>query len=257
MYDVELSNIKAEMLLNYLYPDLTERWRVEHKGVFYRNYSNDIMSYDAEQGSVQISRDGLLRLVPPRMISSILSGDEIRSESQKEQLDISLLEELFTPIDSVLFRLNMLAERQASQMLDGYEEYIIREHFGYDLHNESNKYLALMLRLLPYVSRLRVDYSTLTTILRRIIGAPVNFEQMNFTQSDRHGVVLMRVLFTIEIMGLSGEEYRTLCSELKPLFDLLREWFIAFDHVSEFRVRNHSERGDVLSYNTRLARVEK
>ena len=39
-----IPEIRAEMLLNYLYPELATKWMVSDKGSFYRNYNDDIMS---------------------------------------------------------------------------------------------------------------------------------------------------------------------------------------------------------------------
>ena len=53
-----LNEISAEMLLEQLYPELTEEWLVRCKGVFYRNYSGDAMRVDAEERQVELARDG-------------------------------------------------------------------------------------------------------------------------------------------------------------------------------------------------------
>ncbi len=250
----EISNVRAEMLLNYLYPELAESWRVENRGTFYRNYSEDILAYDPEEVRVDLSRDGLLRLLPPRMVSSSFldSGKDIVSQSQREAQELRVLTELFTPLDSILFRLNMRAEVQASELFNGYEEYVLREYFGYDISTEENRYVLTMLPMLLYVAKLKVDYGTLSTILELIVGYKVSFEIKNYSQSDRVGVALLRVLFTIDVEGLSGEEYRVMNGELSPLFELIREWFVPFDHVCEFRVRDQGKVGDTLSYNMRL-----
>ena len=42
--DNNLSEISAEMLLNYLYPDLADRWIVQAEGTFYRNYNSDLLA---------------------------------------------------------------------------------------------------------------------------------------------------------------------------------------------------------------------
>ena len=39
-----LYQVRAEVLLNYLYPELEKKWMVQCKGTFFRNYSQDILS---------------------------------------------------------------------------------------------------------------------------------------------------------------------------------------------------------------------
>ena len=40
----EIRQLRAEMLLNYFYPELQERWITDNKGSFYRNYNRDILA---------------------------------------------------------------------------------------------------------------------------------------------------------------------------------------------------------------------
>ncbi len=50
-----LSEIRAEVLLNHLYPEMEERWKVHHEGAFFRNYNGDSMSIDETTGEVTAS----------------------------------------------------------------------------------------------------------------------------------------------------------------------------------------------------------
>ena len=63
--------VSAEMLLGHLYPELELLWTVRHRGTFYRNYTADVMNLDEEELTIDIARDGLLKLLPP----AILTGD--------------------------------------------------------------------------------------------------------------------------------------------------------------------------------------
>ena len=66
--DNNLSEISAEMLLNYLYPDLADRWIVQAEGTFYRNYNRDVLTYDEENAEIQVARDGFQKLLPQGML---------------------------------------------------------------------------------------------------------------------------------------------------------------------------------------------
>ena len=52
MEQTNISELKAEVLLNHLYPELAERWIVKNEGTFYRNYSEDVMRIDEETAKV-------------------------------------------------------------------------------------------------------------------------------------------------------------------------------------------------------------
>ena len=46
------------MLVNYLYPELVNRWTVQNEGTFYRNYNRDVLDWNADTAEIQLSRDG-------------------------------------------------------------------------------------------------------------------------------------------------------------------------------------------------------
>lgn len=67
--EINLPDISAEYLLNYLYPDQTEQWQAECAGTFYRNYSPDILSVEKDNATVRLARDGFLQLLPQGIIA--------------------------------------------------------------------------------------------------------------------------------------------------------------------------------------------
>lgn len=77
--DGMLNEISAEMLLEQLYPELTEEWSVRCKGVFYRNYSDDAMRVDPEERQVELARDGFLQLLPSSLLTEDAETDRANS----------------------------------------------------------------------------------------------------------------------------------------------------------------------------------
>ena len=78
--DNNLSEISAEMLLNYLYPDLADRWIVQAEGTFYRNYNSDLLAYDDEAAVVQLSRDSFNQLLPQGLLYRSVERGKVNSE---------------------------------------------------------------------------------------------------------------------------------------------------------------------------------
>ena len=114
MKNTNISALRAEVLLNHLYPEQSDSWVVTNKGTFYRNYSEDVLQLDANLSQVSLSRDGLLRLLPQGLVNT---KDELKTA-----------EELFVPFDSWRFRDSLRAEEdfaylrfQASQFF-GFRE---------------------------------------------------------------------------------------------------------------------------------------
>lgn len=73
-----MSEISAEMLLNFLYPEEVDQWVVKDKGTFYRNYTPDVLSVDKKNHYVALSRDGFVKLLPQGLITidNELKGDD-------------------------------------------------------------------------------------------------------------------------------------------------------------------------------------
>ena len=124
-----VNEISAEMLLEQLYPELTEEWLVRCKGVFYRNYSGDAMRVEVEERQVELARDGFLQLLP----SSLLTDDaELTdqtadgkrqtqsSKSRYEQMQrrLHLLSEAFMPFDTFAFHRRLKIERQVKGLIE-------------------------------------------------------------------------------------------------------------------------------------------
>ena len=151
---LNLSEISAEMLLDYLYPDSEKQWVSRDKGAFYRNYNSDILGIDEENRLVKLSRDGFLRLLPQGMI---VREDELKGDDVKERYDeihrrVRLLEDAFLPFDTFYFRRCLVAERQVSELLNRKLEFILKKFFDFDLAAESDPYVKEAAVLLPYVN---------------------------------------------------------------------------------------------------------
>ena len=56
-----ISQIRAEVLLNYLYPEMSRTWMVQSKGTFYRNYNQDILALYEKEDKAILTRDGNTR----------------------------------------------------------------------------------------------------------------------------------------------------------------------------------------------------
>ena len=95
----DLSEIKAEVLLNYLYPEMEERWVVHYEGAFFRNYNGDPLSIDETTGEVRLSRDGFLRLLPQGLLTydDELKGEDTVEKYKKMEERQRLLHEAFLP----------------------------------------------------------------------------------------------------------------------------------------------------------------
>ena len=226
-YIRNLSEISAELLLGYLYPELTGKWMPYHAGTFYRNYNNDVMALYPDEPTVVLSRDGFLKLLPQGMLQV----------EQKDQL--SLLRDAFLPIDAYWFNAKLQAELQISQLLQTKLDYLLREYFGFDLAAQTNPYIRQTAVLLPFVRSKRGDFAFIRELISTIVHGPVEMTVGRYSDADTTVAWLPRLQWTLLINDLSNEQYNQLMSDLQPWFDFIRQWLIPVEIHCEFAVREY------------------
>ena len=94
--DNNLYQIRAEVLLNYLYPELESDWFALCKGTFYRNYNQDILWLDLDEKKVLLARDGFLRLLPEGLLTKDddLMGEDVAEKFKQMEWRKELLNEI-------------------------------------------------------------------------------------------------------------------------------------------------------------------
>ena len=256
--NTNIAEIKAEVLLNHLYPELTDRWIVENKGTFYRNYSKDVMQIEEDMCRVALSRDGFLRLLPQGLITTDdeLKGKDFQSKYENLKTRKSRLEELFRPFDSWRFRKGMREEKQLARLLEEKLDILLKKYFQVDRKSEKNGYVKEMMVLLPMVKHLRADFGRIGDILAALLGyrVTVNYSRYDWTGWIRDAQP--SVEYQVWIPNLQNDEFLVWNKELEALRTFVCEWFIPFDTrcFIEVKCDNPAMLEDrlTLNYNTRL-----
>lgn len=253
-----IAEIKAEVLLNHLYPEWTDRWIVKNKGTFYRNYSKDVLLIEEEPGKVSLSRDGLLRLLPQGLFTTDdeLKGKDFQTRYEELKLRKSRLEELFRPFDSWKFRKQVHEENQLAELLDEKLDVLLKTYFQVDRAAEPNGYVREMMVLLPVASRLRADFGRIGDVLSALVGHRVTLEISRYDWNGWRRDAQPMVLYRVWIPGLVSETYLKWKENLDALKDFICEWFIPFDTRCEIELNNEEpatlDNRLTLDYNTRL-----
>ena len=259
MMTTQIPEIGAEMLLNYLYPELEDRWIAHHDGAFYRNYSRDVMELSPEENTVWLSRDGFLDLLPQGLLSredSLKTGD-IQEKHKELERQLRILSEAFLPFDSLAFRRRLKLERNLSEVLEGKLSYVLKTYFGVDLEAQENPYVREFAVLLPYVRQWRGDFGQLKSLLSAVFHCPVAMKEGRYSETDSTREWLPVVRYELLVPGLSAAEFQALYTEVKPLEAVLSEWFVPMEVRLELAVREHTDASRVnsrltLDYNTEL-----
>lgn len=254
----DIKQLKAEVLLNYLYPEMEGDWIADNRGVFYRNYNEDILALYDEEKRVVLSRDGFLKLLPQGILANdddLKKAKDIAAKTKEIERRIHLLHEAFLPFDTWHFHRTLKIERQVAELLRGQVEYLLKEYFGFDLAAEENPYVKRMAPLLPYAKRWRGDFAMLRKVMELLFGCPVSMTTGRYSYTDSTLGWLPYVRYDLQIPGLNAEEYQARSQELQGFADFLREWFIPAEIVCHVRIveREKSQVKNenlILEYNT-------
>ena len=255
----DISEIKAEVLLNYLYPELSDKWTARMAGAFYRNYNQDAIDIYPDEATVSLSRDGFVKLLPQGLVTrdNDLKGEDSTAKLEELQARIHLLNEAFLPFDTYAFLKKVEMERQASEMLQKKLDFLLKEYFGFDLEQETNKLVRKVAVLLPYIGQLRGDFGFIRNLLKAIIHCDVEMTIGRYSHLDTTICWLPKVRYELLIGGLTPAQYRELRAQIEPLCNFIREWLVPFDVKCEILIKEHSAAKIIsdrttLDYNTEL-----
>lgn len=257
--ETQIPQIRAEMLLNFLYPDLERRWIAGCEGTFYRNYNQDILSLDPEENKVSLSRDGFLNLLPKGLLSmedELKQGDLQEKHAELEE-QLKILRDAFMPFDSLAFRRQLAVERQLSELLDNKTAWILKTYFGVDLAAQENPYVCAFAVLLLYVRQLRGDFDFLRGMLSYVFGCDVTLTERRYSEMDSTRYWLPAVRYELLLPDLSAPECREMYDQIRPLIAFLEEWWVPMELHLEIVIRQHGrgsqlDSGMVADYNVEL-----
>ncbi len=255
----DLSQVSAEMLLNYLYPEMEKKWVARCAGTFYRNYNDDHMAVYRETNEVVLARDGFLQLLPEGLISNEdeLKGGNVAEKYEKLEARKRIFKEAFLPFDTFTFRQRLAVERHVSELLDQKLEWLLKTYFRYDLAAEQNPYIKELAVLLPFVSKLRANFSALAKLLGTILHCRTKLKIGRYSEIDTSRYWIPNVEFQLLIPDLTADTYQHLREDIQPLQQFLVEWFIPAEVRCVITIKQHGQRlstrgHQVLDYNTEL-----
>lgn len=256
-YNVNISEISAEMLLGHLYPELAGQWKARYAGTFYRNYNRDVLEVYEDEPTVVLSRDGFLQLLPKGLLTTEEDAWRAREQADQEQQRIHLLQDAFLPFDTYWFNRKLQVELQVSEMLCTKLDYLLKTYFGFDMAAEPNAYVRQAAVLLPFVRNKRGDFSFIQELLSTLVHCRTEMTVGRYSNTDTTVSWVPKVQLDLLVEGLSAEEYCRLQKELAPLYAFIREWLVPMEVVCFFGIREHGAHQRVderltLNYNTEL-----
>lgn len=249
---MDTKEIKAETWLAATQPSRKE-WIAHTKGIFSRDYAEDIRSCNPEDARLELSRDGLYEILPNGLFfkGTELQGIDPSDFEWTEKVLKQRLERIKTvllPFDSSYFNHSLALEHELNDTLAEKSQLVLQPFFGNDFSDERNPYIRMMAPLIPQVAHIRGNYRFLCKAITNILGYKITFKLTH-----------NRLRFIVNRPGLDRHDLLSYLDELEPFFRFVEEWFVPFELECDFKVRDY-ERDDriegpnklLLDYNATL-----
>lgn len=264
--NIDFTNIKAEVLLNYLYPNRKDAWIVENKGTFFRNYQADLMDINLDDNKVSLCRDNFISLLPEniffrREVKAKKDVEFRRKEQIKEDRDnYESLCSIFAAIDTFRFRDSLEYEAFFSLVYENKMQLLLKEIYGYDYEKEQNKYVKKLSPLILQSAKIKGDIELIREILELLLSEEFNCKVKKKISEYRENAwrtcFLTQVIYYIIIPGLDKDNYKQLSQEFEPLFSFLKEWFLPIHLRTDFIIIDNDNEAissrSLLGYNTKV-----
>lgn len=255
--------VSAEMLLGHLYPELELLWSVRHRGTFYRNYSADVMSLDEEEVTIDIARDGILKLLPPAMLTGDFELTKTNADGQGQKKDfktryeemkkrLHILEEAFLPIDTCNFLGSLATERHIEDIMEVKVNELLKDYFNFDIAKEKDPLVANAALLLPLVASRRGDIRFVKRLIESVAGRKVRIRKSAYSDTDNSRYWMQKIDFDIVVDNLTEETYKLEDSRIRPLTEFLSTYFLPIDIFCSFNIVGKNTDVKLLNYNTNV-----
>ncbi len=253
---IDAEEMKAETLISQM--DINEDLDVRMQGIFFRNYSDDLICVGNEDNKItlELSRDSIFHLLPEGLF---FKEDQLKKTDDKSNFDFNKEQHelkkrkkavlsFFRPFDTEYFKLTLELEKKLNALAEKGNT-VFTEALWDDFEPDTNnEYISKIKPLLPFISQLRGNLPLLADILRNIFLA----EKVEWT--------ILRSLYVrciIHKERLSKEEYQKMDKEIVVFFGFFRQWFLPVEVEYDYRIKDYKQSfilGNtlILDYNTHL-----
>ena len=251
---IDSEEIKAETLIACIDDNLNSY--VQNSGVFFRNYSDDILSVEKDKNNenvINLSRDGVFHVLPEGLFfkedslkSKNKQGYDFKEQLEKFNNEKERIKSFFHPFDTEFFRLSFELEKRLNDISEKGNEIIVESLLSLCNLTGDNQYIRQMKTLLPFVSEIRGNLRLLKDILQIIFLSKVEIVKKGFS-----------IMFIIHKRGLSKAEYLKMGKDLIAFFDFVYEWFLPVEVDYNYKIKDYEEpfvlgHSLILDYNTYL-----
>jgi len=255
--------LSAEAYLGLLYRGQGKKWTVHNQGLFFRNYSEDVMSIDEESQNVTLSRDGWLRYCPQELISPVDEIQNIKKSTGKKKMSVAAIDEMIrkririlseslVPFDTFAFRMRLQLDDKLQEILDGKVNYILKRYYDFDMEAETDENIRKAAMLLPYLPRIRGNVNFVVNLMQTLTHRKIECRYTTYGEIDNTRCSTRKVFFDVVLDGLDEKRYKEEMDRMTPLFTFLQDRFLPLDLMSSLGIKGENSELCILDYNYSL-----
>ena len=270
-----MDDVRAELLLSSRGDDLTDI-SVKKSGRFYRGYMPDLMAEDSISKTIELSRNGLMQMLPEALFyqeeflrENVTDADTEKTKKEELKTQKQLCSVFFEGFDTIFAQHEIRIHKIIGTTEYERESILLREIYGIEISRERNMLIRKLALLLLESDTIKGNIPLIAFYLRAIMNVKVSYSISTQTmcenkylggtqkESKIKSAHYKRVLFILYIEDLSSEEYRNMMDQYEDFFIFLEKWFLPYDCEVDYRIKDYHKRfilGDslTLDYNTQF-----
>jgi hypothetical protein len=250
---IDSTDISAEALIALM--DTKEDFDIVMRGIFSRNYSEDLISVRNEYDKtlVELSRDGIFHLLPEALLFDEIKGvvdHDVKAQHKQLKEKQEKVKSFFQFFDNECFKLTLQQEKNTNHIAEKGNIFLLTGMLDETDIDTNNEYITKIKTVLPFVSHLRGNHLLLADILKNALSVD---------KVETQKIETFRMRFIFQKDGLSKDEYHQMNKEITVFFDFFTQWFLPVEMEYDFRLKSRKTPFTLgntllLGYNTHLHR---
>ena len=233
------------------------------------------MDDDTENNIVELSRNGLMRMLPESMFyreeylrENVTDAETEKARKEELKTQKQLCSVFFEGFDTLFARQEMYILGTVGTAEHERNSILLREIYGIDITQVRNPLVRKLALLLLEGDTVKGNIPLVAFCIRAVMDVKVSYSVStrqvdgnwpggNLDGGKTKSSHYRRVLFVLHIEDLSSDEYRSLMEQYEEFFLFLEKWFLPYDCEVDYRIKDHRKRfvlGDslTLDYNTQF-----
>ena len=224
--NIHIQELKAETVASL--QDL-QNFVVEMKGIFYRNYSPDLLSNPNSKDVIELSRDSVFHLLP--------EGLFFEKGSKKFQEKKEKARALFQFFDTEYFALSLKLEKEINRICKK-SQFGLADFLCRDTVSKAEADMLSLVSMSGFVNAIRGNEGLIIDILKEVLNVS-KIELIKHTCST--SCPSIQKTFIIHIANLSAEQYQQENQPIYKVFEVVKDYLLPFEIQYHFKIKDRKQ----------------